>query len=548
MLEDHLSPTLRLSQPRDLPDQCHVTNLQESPLTVVESNQPRELAVNETTTVPNPSRFRVGDTWIELTPSKLASHAGIAFLKPDAAASQKHNAPAIDTIYKSYEAISRIYQFAADSAEFYRSIAEVLVEPGGFGGGIVLLPDQGGWKIAASSIEYPEAGISYSTDLVKKSVESRQPIFHCSEKVSNPAEAQRHWCAVCPVFDDDDRLISVLYAFRSQHEFNKRRGIRLLEAQYVKLVAEAMRSSVLRMRIESEATKRRLLLQQAFSPTVAKHLEKNPDFLLQGEDREVSVLFADLRRFTSISEHIGAKRTYLLLSEVMDLFCEIIYRYDGAIIDFYGDGVAAFWNAPLDQDNHAELACQSAIEITRSIPIIGHKWKRETGQPLQVGVGVNSGMAQVGNSGSSTRLKYGPQGKTVNVASRLESKTKEVDASILISAATASQLGARFRTQHVGTTALRGMQELTDIFDVQYADEGKPQYWPEFQKASICYENGKYSEAIAILTNFQAIEDDFSSDLLLAQAIQGRVLERFDSDTAETPASTNSKSNFTQRL
>ena len=167
----------------------------------------------------------------------------------------------------------------------------------------------------------------------------------------------------------------------------------------------------------------------------------------------------------------------------MDRFCEIIGRHDGVIIDFYGDGVSAFWNAPIEQPDHAILACQAAMEIVSCMPELDKNWQGIIGHRLQVGIGVNTGMAQVGNSGSSSRLKYGPQGRTVNVASRLENATKRIGAPILISGTTAAQVKGKFNFRRICTTFLSGFHEPTDVFQIASFQESIDSNWEAYASA-----------------------------------------------------------------
>ena len=103
-----------------------------------------------------------------------------------------------------------------------------------------------------------------------------------------------------------------------------------------------------------------------------------------------------------------------------------VLDHDGLIIDYYGDGLAAMWNAPADQPEHPELACRAALAMIEALPAVGEKWAKVLPDELRIGVGVHTGVAQVGNAGSSRRAKYGPRGANVNLASRIEGATKAV--------------------------------------------------------------------------------------------------------------------------
>ena len=194
---------------------------------------------------------------------------------------------------------------------------------------------------------------------------------------------------------------------------------------------------------------------------VARHLETNPD-ILDGQEKEVTVLFTDLRSFCKISESVGASVTYQLLTDVLDRFTKIVHQHHGVIIDYYGDGLAAFWNAPVEQPEHPLLACQAGAAICDVMNEINRDWAAEIGYRMRVGVGIHTGMAQVGNSGSQNRLKYGPQGTTVNIASRLEQATKKLGTNLVISSATAERIEDHFVPTRICTLQLAGIQHPVD--------------------------------------------------------------------------------------
>ncbi len=260
-------------------------------------------------------------------------------------------------------------------------------------------------------------------------------------------------------------MTAVVYGFRSRHHKNHRRGIRGLEAQFVEVVANAVTAALIRFDREAEASRSRVLLESVFPPAIARELQANPA-ILEPQSKEVSVLFADLRGFTSISESLGPRQTHQLLAQIMDRFSEIVAQQNGLIIDFYGDGLSAFWNAPFPQLDHATLACRAALEMIGCLPEIDSVWQPRIGKSLSMGIGVHTGVAQVGNSGSRTRLKYGPRGANVNLASRLENLTKRIGIPILISADTACRVANHFRLRWVCRTQLAGIQSPTDVYQI----------------------------------------------------------------------------------
>ena len=449
--------------------------------------------------------------------------------------------PSPETLTSWFDALSQIQRSAVGSAEFFDLATQMVFNPGGMDGGIVFRKTEQGWKSIARHIPYPDCGIDFRPDLIERAVQSQMVVYHDAAKLEGELDLENdHAAIVCPIADQDCEVSVVLYGFRCHNRKNNRLCIRTLEVQFVRLIADALSAGLARMDNEANIARKRVLLQQAFSPKVAKELENNPEFL-KGEDREVSVLFADLRGFSKISEAIGARLTYQLLTDVMDRFCAVIAEHDGIVIDFFGDGISAFWNAPVDQPDHASLACRAGKAIVESMKELNSTWASELGQRLRVGVGVHSGTAQVGNSGSQNRLKYGPQGNTVNIAARLESATKKVRAELVVSGETASLLKDEFVQQRICTAQLPGINKPTDLFRLVYPETlpENAEYFREYQAALEEFEAGKFPECKLRLAELKIENDaDRVIDFLLREAMA------HDQVTNETDNAFASKSDF----
>ena len=234
----------------------------------------------------------------------------------------------------------------------------------------------------------------------------------------------------------------------------------------MQVVCDSLSAGMVRLQSEAQAAESRILLHQAFPPKIAQMLCDDPS-ALRPQTQEITALFCDLRKFSAIAERASAELTYEFLADVMDQFSNAVIDLDGVIVDFYGDGLSAFWNAPVRQPLHALLACQAANEILNVLDKLNSRWESRIGQKIEVGIGIHTGTATVGNSGSCRRLKYGPRGKTVNIASRLESLTKEFEVPILVSKETALQVENFLPVESVATTVLRGHQEEFEVFAIR---------------------------------------------------------------------------------
>jgi class 3 adenylate cyclase len=163
--------------------------------------------------------------------------------------------------------------------------------------------------------------------------------------------------------------------------------------------------------------------------------------MLSADKREVSVLFSDLRGFTGFAERTRPEDVVAILNDHFDLMVAIIARHGGFVVDFLGDSVFAVFGAPRPGNDHAERAVACAIEMQRARTARNAETRGRGWPPLEMGVGINTGPAVVGNMGSKRRIKYGVVGHVVNVAARIETFT--VGGQVLISTSTRDALGDR---------------------------------------------------------------------------------------------------------
>ena len=241
-----------------------------------------------------------------------------------------------------------------------------------------------------------------------------------------------------PILNETHEVIGVLYGVR--RGAGRSPGIRPLEAQLTQVLAAAVAAGLARLESEAQAARRRVQFEQFFTPDLAAALDRDPA-LLDGSEREVTVMFADIRGFSSLSERLSARMTCELIREIMEHLTARIMESAGAVVKYIGDGLLAMWNAPLEQPDHALRACRAALAMWDGLPELNRRWEGRLGRTLGVGIGINSGLALVGNTGSHKKFNYGPLGHTVNLASRVEGATKHLGVSLLITGATEKWLG-----------------------------------------------------------------------------------------------------------
>ena len=175
------------------------------------------------------------------------------------------------------------------------------------------------------------------------------------------------------------------------------------------------------------------LFGQYVPPELVDEMAKNPDaFTVEGENREMTVLFSDVRGFTTISEGLDPKQLTQLMNEFLTPMTHVIHKRRGTIDKYMGDCIMAFWGAPLADPNHAKHALEAAVGMIESLTQLQAEFKAKGWPPIEIGVGLNTGDMTVGNMGSEFRMAYTVMGDAVNLGSRLEGLTKEYGVHIIV--------------------------------------------------------------------------------------------------------------------
>jgi adenylate cyclase len=208
-------------------------------------------------------------------------------------------------------------------------------------------------------------------------------------------------------------------------------------------------------------------LSSKVSSSVAEEILKYDEDILKVEKKEVTVLFSDIRDFTSLSEEIKDPIKLIgILNRYMSPMVESITEFNGTVDKFIGDAIMAYFNAPLSLDAHADMAVKSALRQLQKLDELNIELKKEFGIELKIGIGINSGEAIVGEMGSSGRSDYTLIGDTVNVASRVEALTKDYNCKLLITEQTKELLQESYNIKKVDVLNVRGKKEETTIYEV----------------------------------------------------------------------------------
>lgn len=226
------------------------------------------------------------------------------------------------------------------------------------------------------------------------------------------------------------------------------------------LLAYGIASGVRLLVSESERRYIRSAFSHYLAPSMVEKLMDNPQSLvLGGENKELTLLFADIRGFTTLSEKLGANELTEFLNNYLTPMTDVLMERGATIDKYMGDGIMAFWNAPLDVADHRRRACESVLAMQAALV----DFNREFGTDIAVGVGLNSGICCVGNLGSRQRFDYSAIGDPVNVAARIEGMTKQYGLSNLISGSTAEGMDD-FAMLEVDRVKLVGRAEPTPVY------------------------------------------------------------------------------------
>ncbi|HTN76167.1 MAG TPA: adenylate/guanylate cyclase domain-containing protein [Pirellulaceae bacterium] len=488
-----------------------------------------ELATGEVVSLRAPLRLSFGYTTLEIgaVPQDAGSERALQALERapptlatptiQAQLSATQSPPSTETLGQWFETLLGVQRAAAGSGEFYGETARAVVNLVGLDRGLVLLKQGEQWEIVAIHSTRDRPSQQFSRSVLNQVVAERRTHY---ENFQGQSVVQSLYgieaVVASPIFDEQDSVVGVVYGSRDLSSAGGQRGVQPLEAQFVQLLAGAVSAGLARLDSEAEAARARVQFEQFFSPELARALERDPQ-VLAAQDRELTLLFADLRGFSRISERVGAKATYDLLADILDRLTNQVMDHGGVVIDYYGDGLAAMWNAPAEQTNHAELAAQAALAMQGELPAINSVWAERLNGLIRLGIGINTGLSQVGNAGSRRRLKYGPRGHAVNLTSRIESATKLLGVGCLITEATQRQLPATILTRRLCRGRLSGLTEPVALFELAPANvtaAWRP-FRESYEQALRHYEQDEAERCLAICRVWQQTEFALDPPLML---------------------------------
>jgi adenylate cyclase len=275
---------------------------------------------------------------------------------------------------------------------------------------------------------------------------------------------------------------------------------------------------------EQEKRRVRGAFQQYVSPEVIRRLLDDPE-RVKPRKTEVTVLFSDIRGFTSISESLDAQELANLLQAYLTEMTRIIFQHRGTLDKYIGDAVMAIWGAPFDEPNHAERCCLGAINMLSRLAELQADWRAQRKPVLDIGIGINTGVASVGNMGSSLRYGYTAIGDAVNLASRLEGLNKEYGTHILISESTQRELPTdKLMIREIDLIRVKGKLQPLTVYEILAPDIAANNGKELVELFGTAREAYKRHDWLAAISAFEMVlsrwPDDGPSRIFLARCVE----------------------------
>lgn len=252
------------------------------------------------------------------------------------------------------------------------------------------------------------------------------------------------------------------------------------------------------------------------SEDLLNELIQNPKALsLGGEKKELSILFSDIRGFTTISESMEAQSLVQLLNRYFTPMTNAVLEHKGMLDKYIGDAVMAFYNAPVDIENHADEACQSALDMIERLNLLNKELQKEGIADIHIGIGINTAEVVVGNIGANTRFNYTVMGDGVNLASRVEGLTKNYGVNILITEFTYKSIHENFVTREIEPVKVKGKDEAVLLYELMPKEEQSFKIKELYDRALVLYKNEKVDEAKELFDKLVSYYDDSPSKYFL---------------------------------
>ena len=265
----------------------------------------------------------------------------------------------------------------------------------------------------------------------------------------------------------------------------------------------------------SEKRYLKVAFQHYVPPAVVEDLVADAGALrLGGEKRELTVLFSDIRGFTTLSEGLQPEELVKLMNEYFTVMTDLVFTHRGSLDKYIGDAIMAVYGAPVVESDHPALACRSALDMMRALDELQKKWQAAGLPKIGIGVGINTGQVVVGNMGSATRFNYTVVGDAVNLASRIESLNKNYGTSILISEYTYERVKGEFSdVREVDSVKVRGREQPVRLYELYLPDKYAADWLADYREAYATMRRGDQARAATMFQQLHARNGDMVSKI-----------------------------------
>ncbi len=277
---------------------------------------------------------------------------------------------------------------------------------------------------------------------------------------------------------------------------------------------------------EKEKRRIRSAFSRYVSTAVVEEILKDPSKLrLGGEKKILTVMFCDLVGFTKLSETMDPVALTERLNEYFTRMTKIILKNSGTLDKYMGDAIMCFWGAPVDLPNHAELGCQTALEIQQELAAINREWQAQYGITIGLRIGLHSGEMNVGNMGSEQVFSYTVMGDNVNLASRLEGVNNVYGTQILVSKETAESSGQKFLFRPLDFVQVKGREEAVEIQELlgtttSITNSTTEEWLVAFAQGRKHYQAGQWAEAEAAFRVCASLKPDDTTSQVFIERVK----------------------------
>jgi adenylate cyclase len=246
---------------------------------------------------------------------------------------------------------------------------------------------------------------------------------------------------------------------------------------------------------------------------ILKNIDNNE---FSAKNKEITIFFSDIRGFTQVSEQLKAKELIEYLNAYMEPMSSIIIKNQGTIDKFIGDAIMAYWNAPLDVENHADMAVKASLEQLEALNELNKKFEKDKLPTIDIGIGLNSGEVIVGEMGSSLRSDYTVIGDAINLGSRVESLCKYYGSKLNITNFTKDKLKEKYIFRFLDLVRVKGKTQPVEIWQVIGSGEAKDELKNElenYHKAIDFYKESKFSDALELFRKLDNLENKTNKNI-----------------------------------